>query len=360
MLLVVVAAGPPAGAALDRGPGPGYFASDNVSWVTNIPIETDSPGARIVGKYLYITTARNLSIYDISTPESPQLTGFLPMPQVPQFAEEDVDTNGKILLIGTFGTLYVIDVEDKSNPTTIGEVATDAHTFSCVLNCRWAYGSDGQVVDLRDPTAPEEVGSWTEGMPVQGSHDVTEVAPGFVVTSSQPILLLDARKDPAHPKLLASGANKDGRFIHSNLWPRRMRDRFLLVGGESGGPFCENGAAFMTWDATKWRKTRTFTMIDEYRVTDGLPTDGNALVHTFCTHWFETHPKYRNGGLVAMAWYEHGTRFFDISSKGEIEEAGYFLPLGGSTSAAYWVNEEIVYAVDYQRGIDILRFAPPK
>jgi hypothetical protein len=32
------------------------------------------------------------------------------------------------------------------------------------------------------------------------------------------------------------------------------------------------------------------------------------------------------------------------------------VPYAGSTSAAYWLNNDIVYAVDYTRGIDILRF----
>ena len=171
-------------------------------------------------------------------------------------------------------------------------------------------------------------------------------------------MLLDARKDPAHPKLLATGSNSDGRFIHGNLWPRRMLDKFLLVMGETSGPACdsESSAAFMTWDATKWKKSRSFKMIDEYRVKNGLPTDGNAPANLYCGHWFTTHPTWRNGGLVAAGWYEHGTRFLDVSPRGKIKEVGYFLPVGGSTSAAYWVSKNIVYSVDYNRGLDIIRF----
>jgi hypothetical protein len=157
--------------------------------------------------------------------------------------------------------------------------------------------------------------------------------------------------------LLAVGANKDKRFIHGNLWPRRAGDRFLLAGGESGGPTCDDSdGAFMVWDATRWRRSHSFTMIDEYRVQNGLPTEGDAPVNQFCTHWFDDHPDFSNGGLVAMGWYEHGTRFLKVQPDGEIKEAGYFLPLAGSTSAAYWVTDEIVYALDYQRGLDILRF----
>lgn len=352
-----VAAAPPDG---DVGPGPGYFASDNVEWITNIPVNLDSAGARIVGDYFYITTSNGLTIYDITTPETPERLGFLPMPQQPYFAEEDVDTNGKILLISTLGTLYIVDVEDKSNPTTIGEVAdADEHTYTCVLDCTYAYGSEGTIVSLKDPTQPKKVGDWTKGTNITSSHDVTEVRPGLIMTSTQPLLYLDARKDPAKPKTLALGINEDGRFIHSNLWPNKGKDRMLLVGGESGGPTCdETDGAFMTWDVTKVKRTHSFTMIDEYRVKNGLPTDGDAPANLYCTHWFDTHPTYRNGGLVAMAWYEHGTRFLTVSSKGKIGEAGYFIPIGGSTSAAYWANEEILYAVDYNRGIDILRYTP--
>ena len=64
------------------------FASDNVEYVKNFPQHTDSAGGRKVGNYFYITTERDLTIYDISQPELPQRMGFLPLPQQPYFAEE--------------------------------------------------------------------------------------------------------------------------------------------------------------------------------------------------------------------------------------------------------------------------------
>lgn len=171
-------------------------------------------------------------------------------------------------------------------------------------------------------------------------------------------MFLDAREDQTSPQVLAVGNPFDDRFIHDAVWPRAGRDRFLLVGGESGGPFCgeKTSAAFMVWDTKGWKKKGVFRMVDEYRVTDGLPTDGDALIHTFCSHWTEAHPTFKNGGLLAKAWYEHGVRFLRVTKDGQIEEEGYFLPVGGATSAAYWVTDEIVYTADYQRGIDILRF----
>ncbi len=90
----------------------------------------------------------------------------------------------------------------------------------------------------------------------------------------------------------------------------------------------------------------TFTKADEYRVFTGLPTEGNSPYDQFCAHWFTTHPRYADGGLVAMGWYEHRTRFLNVGTDGEITEKGWFYPLGGSTSAAYWANDEVLYAVD--------------
>ncbi len=340
------------------GPTAGGFASDNVEYVAHVPLNYDSPGARILGNYLYLTTSRDLRIFDISDPVAPELVGFLVFPQVVYFAQEDVDTNGEILLVGT----SVIDVEDKTNPRVIGSWRDGPsflvhHTISCVLDCTWAYTAEGDIVDLRNPSNPKlKRGKWG-----RGAHDVTEVAPGLVVASTNPALLLDARHDPANPKRLAvAPPPKQDQFVHSNLWPRQAKDDFLLMSGETIGPTCEeDSAVFMTFDTRRWRKTKSFKLLHEYRLANGLPTDGEAPVNTWCTHWFDTHPDFRNGGMVAHAWYEHGTRFLDIDSNGKIKEIGWFVPFAGSTSAAYWATDDIVYAIDYQRGFDILRFKQP-
>ena len=357
------------GSAADAGPGPGYFASDNVEFVDHVPLNNDSLGGKLVGDYFYVTSSRGLTIYDVSDPIAPQRMSFLPLVQQPRAPEEDPDTNGRILLVGSGidaeggleGKLSVIDVEDKTNPRIIGSlVGAEEHTTTCVLDCSWAYLDDGRIIDLRDPTQPKVAGDWWEGTDVSRAHDVTEVAPGIVMTSSTPMLLLDARKNPANPEVVATVGGTDPRYIHSNAWPRRMKDRFLLVQAESltGADTCdgEETGSLMTFDATKWRKTRTFSMIDEMRLGTGLPTEGKMPISTYCAHWFEVHPGYRNGGVVAMAWYENGVHLVDVSDKGKISSIGYFLPAGGSASAVYWINDEILYSVDYNRGIDIIRY----
>ncbi|HYP23884.1 MAG TPA: hypothetical protein VEV43_09940 [Actinomycetota bacterium] len=374
MAVAGVAQAAPEGAA-DLGPSAGGISSDNVEFISNIPISVDGVGGRVIGNYFYTNDQNKVMIFDISDPLNPEMTGFVPMPQEVLYSREDLDGNGDILVVPNtvipneqereagklIGATYIIDVEDKTNPTILAELPGSAqHTMSCILKCKWAYGSDGNIIDLRDPAKPKLIEKkWGEGLPAQSGHDVTEVSNGRVLTSTQPMMLLDVRK-PTAPKLLASGMNLDGRFVHSNVWPQGGKDKFFLAGGETNNQVrCnERNGAFMTWDASKWKKTKTFTMIDEYRMVNGTYVDGSPAVNAVgcSSHWLEAHPTFKDGGVVAAAFFEHGTRFLDISSKGQIEEIGWFMPHGGSTGASYWITDEIVYSVDYTRGIDILRF----
>jgi hypothetical protein len=342
-------------------PTPG-FASDNVEWLGNIPLNADTSGARLLDGHLYVTSSTQLSIYDVRVPEAPVLLSTFPVPQQAYFAEEDVDTNGEILLISTFGQLVVMDVRDKKAPAVLSVLqGTDEHTISCVLDCTWAYGSAGVIVDLRDPKAPKKAGDWKTAVPggVGSRHDVTEVAPGMVLTSSTTMALLDARTDPAKPTLVRTAKTDDGRFIHANLWPREMQDRLLLVGGETATTKCDSprAGAFMTWDTEGWQEEGGgFTMLDEYRPPVTSVPEGDAAYETYCSHWFTTRPGWEDGGQLAVSWYEHGTRFLSVDDAGQIEEIGYFVPVGTTASAAYWASDDVLYVLDYQRGLDVLRF----
>jgi hypothetical protein len=78
-------------------------------------------------------------------------------------------------------------------------------------------------------------------------------------------------------------------------------------------------------------------------------------------HWFEEHPTFTGGGLVALATYESGTRFLQVGADGKITERGYFIPIGrGSTSATHWAPDgKTLYVIDYERGVDILQWTGP-
>lgn len=370
MLTLVALAGLP---GANAGPTAGGIVTGSVEYVETIALEGGgAASARIIGKYLYVANYHHISIYDISDPLDPQLQSITAIGFNP-FSMEDIDTNGEILVFPEEPRrlLHVWDVSDKTNPVPLAQLAgAGDHMLTCVLDCKWLYGSTPghSIVDLRDPTNPKLVGQWNEGLDITLTHDVTEVAPGRLVTASKPsVYFLDARKDPSRPRPLAVAPVArelplDGgrEILSSTRWPRGTKDRFLLIAGETpaSGPCDERSAAFTTWDATRWKKTRSFSLIDELRMTNGTYADGNppANVIGCSSSFFEEHPSYRNGGLVAGAFFEHGTRFLEVAPSGKITEVGSFLPYGGLTLSSFWVNDEIVYAIDQNRGIDILRY----
>lgn len=358
------------------GPTVGGFASDNVEWVGYVPFEAGGAvGARVFDGYLYVTGVKSVSVYDISTPESPQLldivpTGYEgnPLAGPLAFENEDVDTNGKILLFAQGfvlgGPLVIFDVEDKTNVTEIARIpGFGQHTVTCAFDCKWAYGSDGAIVDLRDPSEPRVVAE----SPVNG-HDMTEVSPGVLLCScgGGGLTLLDARKNPRAPKAIAFGAPIGGaggsEYVHSNLWPKG-KDHFVVTTTETWVPGVDSdcgdhSGGIQTWDASKVKKTHTFKLIDNVKPKQGMVVDGNPAVNYLgCSaHWSDTHPDFKNGGLVTGGFYNHGTRFFEVNKKGKIAEVGYYLPATGATWASYWASDDIVYGIDFERGIDILRF----
>ncbi len=391
--------------ALADQQGPDYITSDNVQYLGSFKPATGlTAGARVIGKYMYVTSSKDLEIFDISKPETPTLVGSLNANI--QFENEEVPTNGKILGIssdlvntgpecltsppaglpavqtgttGLGGCLRLYDVRDPANVKELPSVAgAGDHTSTCVLDCQYFYGSRGDVTDARgalDGKPAKVIGNWEPAVKPQlpadrqtfGCHNVHEVRPGILITACQPFTLLSVNAEDGgsilSPKLLAYGSNADKRFIHSARFPREGADKFALLGGETNfEPQCgDTNGAFMTFDATHIGQDHTFSgPIDEIRPVNGSYLDSNppAQILGCSVHWFEEHQTFRDGGLVALAEYENGVRFLQITAEGKIKEQGFFIPLGGSASAPHWAStdSDVIYSIDYERGIDVLRW----
>jgi len=385
-------------------PAPDHLETSNVKYIGNIPEVTDGVGARIVGNYMYVTSSTNLAIFDITNPVSPVRLGSFNV--AIEWENEEVPTNGKVLGISASGIvplvggggcsfaspaelaahqnqscLVIFDVTDKANPKVLSVVfQAGNHTSACIYDCQYFWGSTGAVTDARDPKNAKLIGNWNDpknNLPGKSPHHVREIQPGIILTATQPVMLLSVRPedggDIIHPKVLALGTNADKRFIHSNRWAASGTDVFALIGGETNiQPRCDTSknGAFMTWDARQvedgkggFVKGSKFTMIDQYRVSNGTYTNGGPPFNVLgCSvHWFEEHPTFHNGGLVALATYESGERFLQVTPEGKIIEQGYFIPVGrGSTSAPHWAPDgKTLYSIDYERGIDILQWTGP-
>src|SRR3954452_25457666 len=94
-LLAIAAALAATAPAFAQQPGAEYVASEHVSLLKSLKPAGDGVGARIVGHYLYVTSTKDLEIFDITKPEDPQQVGSLNLHV--EFENEEVPTNGKLL-----------------------------------------------------------------------------------------------------------------------------------------------------------------------------------------------------------------------------------------------------------------------
>jgi hypothetical protein len=381
-----------------------YVATDNVEFVGRFPEHFGTAGGRLLGDRFYLTDPRGVYVYDVSTPEDPQLLGALALPQSDTsaaLAQEDPDTDGSILLVDAIdvssgsasATLKVVDVSDPTRMAVIGSAPVADHTWTCVstatVGCAYAYGRTGYIVDLTDPTSPTVLDtSWREHVGVSEgfgntpyTHDLTEVRTGRVMSAGEHNVLMDTT-DPAAPRLLNDLVVDYHTFgYHSVEWPNDGRDPFLVAGTEIApeGPLnlagsdCQGEGSWIntygTRDVAKGdrlaersgntRQVRNaeFELLDSYHVADrGIFLDGNAPAHTlYCAHWMELAPSFDGGGRMVAAYYDWGTRFVDIAPDGTMEEFGWFVPAEGYAGSAQWITDDVVYVMDYRRGLEVLR-----
>jgi len=370
-----------------------YVASGNVEFVGRFPEHSGSAGGRLLDGRFYISDPRGVTIYDVADPAAPVKLGSVPLFQLGTGAalgQEDPDTNGQILLVdgvdpnlpSASASLQVVDVSDPTSPAIIGSVAVTDHTWTCVQDCTYAYGRTGHVVDLTNPANPTLTNVNWRAVTEVGSgpytHDFTEVADGLLFSAGQPSYLLDIT-DPLAPILLTQVESSFSSLgFHGIEWAHDATDGIVVLGTEIGagpadlvGGDCQGQGVLRTFDADavvvelanrtpgSSRGLRAeFEELDTWRVPGtGAFVDGYSPAGSlYCSHWFNLHPQFDAGGLMTVGYYDWGTRFIEVAPDGVMEEIGWFLPVDGYTASSYWISDDIVYSVDYRRGLEILRF----
>jgi hypothetical protein len=371
--------------------GPDWVSSDNVEYLGSIKQDVGlTTGAKVVGDRLFVTSGKNLTIYDISKPATPVTLGTLKVNVA--WENEEVPTNGKVLAVASDfysampscvtalavdGCVQLFDVRDPSNIKEVGSIPVANHTAECVLDCQWFYGRAGTIIDARgvlDGRAPTIAGNWIEELRAQGvdsksCHHIREIRPGVLLTACRPFSVITvnpqdaAGASPEHPKVLYTG--ESDAFVHSARWPRNGRDKLVLIGGETNFTGQCNGSngELRTYSAQGVNDgtSKTFAgPLDHLQPAgNGTYTDGKPVAnHLGCSvHWFQEHATWHNGGLLALSEYEDGVRFIQVKRDGTMTEQGFFAALGGSSSSSKWApSGDVVYSLDYDRGIDIIRW----
>src|SRR3954452_15686181 len=377
-------------AATASAAAPDAVMSGNVEYLGSIQQDVGlTTGAKVIGDRMFVTSGKNISIYDISDPASPKPLGG--MKANVAWENEEVPTNGKVLAVASDfysvgvpecvaamaprGCVQFFDVRDPSNIKQVGTIPIANHTAECVLDCQYFYGRAGTIIDARgilDGTPPKVVGDWIDELRAQGvdeksCHHIREIRPGVLLTACQPFAAISVNAEdggsPARPKVLYTGAA--AKFVHSARSAREGQDKFALIRGEQNftGRCERNNSEFSVYSAEKVLSGQSNQfegpLAQVPPAGNGVYADGKPVAGALgCSvHWFQEHPTFHNGGLVAISEYEDGVRFLQIGSDGAITEQGYFLSLGRSSSSPKWAGkDDVLYSIDYQRGIDILRW----
>lgn len=317
-------------------------------------------GAVLDGDFLYVTSFWSLTIYDTSNPLVPELLATKVSPHL--VYGELISTDGEILLLNDGvggGTLDVWNVEDKTNPVLAGSLlgVRDEHV-SCILECRWAYGSDGSIIDLRSPDKPALHSiNWKARVGIAGDalHRVDEFRPGFVATAPRegPPLIVDVRR-PLSPRRVATTAVREGTpnmFLYTE-WVNGGRDRFVISSTENAGCGDDHQGALLTFDTKGWPRDKSFEVAGTYRYRGRTESDDDACQ----AYYFSLHPSFDDGGLALLPNGIEGTRVIEIDERGRIEEVDAFVLPTSDVWLAFWMDEEIFYALNQTGEVYILRY----
>ena len=300
--------------------------------------------------------------------------------------------------------MYVIDIEEVVpgrvlRPQVSAFIGESNHTSTCADDaCEWIYGSSRDLIHV-EGKGPDSTTITHEGPTLTGGHAWNRDEAGIMISDSNPRLVVDPSENPADPTVFTTGQapSGDGYLQHNNVRsgaldfvPRAPREEWdeipedvyeedsfegtsalrageLLVGNSESNlnPFCDGAGGLSTWDMRDWDKARPMQVIEQFKPANGmLATDGRPVVNALgCSgHWFTV-----QDDLIAASWYEHGTRFIEVDrSNGQMTELGWFQPVVTEAGAAHFVGQvevpavgrtlDIVYNVDYARGIDIIAF----
>ena len=393
---------PSAAAAAPRLAGERPLVSSNVETLATLPVPNPIC-ARFRDGFMYVTSTEGLTVYDVREPELPVPVGALPLPH---FENEDVDLGGDILLVSNdpsegVGVLYVIDISNPRLPVLKsampnGFIETGVpgivgvpepqepgigHTASCIQRCRFAYlagTSRGiQIVDLRDPANPRKAGRFVPEITGISTHDVQVDGSGLAwIAGGDGTAAYDV-SNPLKPRLVM---RTDPSIVNSGQLGLPGPDPVFGLGGEGETPIdlihnnslrfgrrlvgiteedysrptCKGAGSFQTWGIARKR----LVLLDMFttELDNLVQGKGWSPVTGLCSaHYFD-----ERDGLVAIGWYEEGTRFLDVRNPAGIRQVGYWVPTKGETWAAYFPPTDktgtIVYALDFARGIDVLRF----
>lgn len=375
-------------------------SSPNVRFVTNVPDTLGISGVFAVSApYFYVSSLDSISVFDVSNPLAPRLTGVLDNitfeneamnygerlsgGRIERFVLVGVDmhqvssSDPSHVNPGRGQELVIIDVTDPARPrvrSRLPGVTTSTHTVSCIrqTDCRYAYsaGDEGafSILDLSNPDAPRELDSNpatsqvdpfpspaagpNPKFPGGAGHKWNFDGAGYGLhTGSGGTAIFDAG-DPTAPGLVGTTDENGTRtpwndFIHHNsdrpnaaafqagTPPDVTAGNVLLITEED----YQNPNCATAGSFQTWHVQRLDGRPGAVRPLDRInPVSAGEGVSLPVMAYCSAHWfEYHDSGIVAQAYYQGGLRLLDVRDARNIVEYGHFATGVTETWDAYWV-----------------------
>jgi len=331
------------------------------------------------------------SLLDVSEPASPRLLARIPV--TPGTHSHKARLCGATLIInreayggverGSLG-LGFFDVTDPRRPREIGFFETGGgagvHRFEADCVRKLVYGgmsADGyrgalvRIVNFADPRRPAEVGRWwLPGQWTAGGESSSGAFSSYRVHHPNRLgdrlyaalwmdgfAILDIA-DIATPRTvsLTNYPRPSGAPTHTALPVGHAIQgrRWLVLFDEDLGGGCERPARMRMADITDERRP---ILAGEFQPPAPARCEGRSGAH-------QPHEYVGKDNLVYAAWFNRGLRIVDISAPTRPVEVGHYIPRRPDGRPAlsndvFVYARGLIYLLDRDRGLDILRFTGP-
>ncbi|MEE8109975.1 MAG: hypothetical protein V3T44_03005 [bacterium] len=330
------------------------------------------------------------TLLDVSDPKNPKVLSRIEVPMNTHSHKARVRGDVMVVNYEAYGKdrssfqggVKVFDVSDPRAPREIAFFAVPAsgvHRFD--MDDRYLYlsaeaegyvGNIVRILDLADPTKPQEVGRWW--------------LPGQWAEGGEPCLP-DGRESRCHHPLrcgdrlyvsywhagfvILDVSDLGGpRFVSRLDWsppypcpthtamriPQKLKGRdFRFVADEEVPSRLAPSPNAFVWMVDVTEEARPVP-VSTWRVPHAEPFDPNR--ERFGAH--QPQEQMYGEDVVAVAWFAGGVRFLDISNPYRLEEVGFYVPFPGKGYDVVQSNDVfvdpsgLVYLIDRFNGLEIL------
>jgi hypothetical protein len=324
------------------------------------------------------------SIINVKDPKHPRVVAQIDVPE--GIHSHKVDVGGDVMIINQErylrspkgqGGLKVFDISDRTKPREVSffkSIDKGVHRFT--FDGRYAYfspwmegyvGNIVMILDLKDPSRPQEVGRWWmpgqwlgggekpawEGPAHRCHHPIRKGNRLYVSYWHGGFVILDI-SDMGKPKLIShlDWSPPYPAPTHTTLpMPEKIMDReILVVTDEEAQKLFPTPQAFL-WVVDITDETRPIP-ISTYMIPHDANGDERFGAHQPAEQVFSN--------VLYVTWFAGGLRAVDFSDPYNPNEVGYYVPLPGKgqktaqSNDVFHGKDGLLYLIDRFDGLEIL------